>query len=77
MKRVTAAIYDRWPHAWDCEKVLKLAGVDVKIVTKHAVQVHPDHVEKAKEALRAEAQRRALLPWPPTNSMIAQGAIEL
>lgn len=63
-KRVTAAIYDQYMHAFDLDKVLRLGGVDSKIVSKCAVQVHPDQVELAREVLRAEEAKRKLTPWP-------------
>ncbi len=58
-KRTTAAVYQRYPEAWDLDRVLQRAGVDSKIVTRHAVQIHPDHVERAKQALRLESARRS------------------
>lgn len=47
-KRVNVAVVDSWLHARDVEAYLKEYGVDVKVVTKHAIQVHPDHIEKVK-----------------------------
>ncbi len=64
MTRITAAVYDKFMPAFDLDKVLRAAGVDSKIVIRCAVQVHPDHVAHAKDALRAEADRRALWPVP-------------
>ena len=64
-KRLTVKIYDRAIDAWDCQDVLRKAGVDVKTVTKHAVQIAPAHAELAKAALLAESKRRAEQPWPP------------
>jgi hypothetical protein len=58
MKRHTAAIFNRYPSAWDLDKVLRAAGIDSKIVTKHAVQVLPDQLEAAKRACEAERTRR-------------------
>lgn len=37
-------------HAMDVAAFLKQAGVDVKLVTKHSVQVRPDQVDKARAA---------------------------
>ena len=58
MKRVTAAVFSKFPYAWDVNCVLRAAGVDSKIVSKHAVQIHPEHVELAREALRRESEKR-------------------
>lgn len=59
-KRITARIFDRYPLAWDLNEVLRRAGVDSKIVTRHAVQIHPDHVEAAKLAVREELALRTV-----------------
>jgi hypothetical protein len=47
-KRVNVAVCDKWLQARDIEKFLLEHKIDVKMVTKHAIQVHPDQVEKVK-----------------------------
>lgn len=51
-KRVTVTIKDKLTQARVVERFLKARGCDVKIVTKHAVQVHPRDAAKAKEAAK-------------------------
>jgi len=53
MKRATVHIFQggQFTVAWSLCRFLKHHGVDAVIVTKHAVQVHPDHQEKAAAAL--------------------------
>lgn len=59
MKRVTAGVYEKYIDAWDVCALLQSAGIDAKVVTKHAVQVHPEHVARAKEVLAKEEGKRA------------------
>ncbi len=72
VKRVTVATYDLLLHAMDLEAVLKRAKVDVKLVTKHAVQIHPDHVDRAMAAIKAEEKKRAEQPWPPRAEVVSE-----
>lgn len=59
MKRVTLKVFDQFPHAWDLNEVLRSAGVDSKIVSKHAVQIDPEDLELAKQVCRKEKTRRS------------------
>lgn len=52
MKRSTLAVFDHFTDAWPFLRKLQAAGVDVKVVSKHALQVHPDQVARAVEVLR-------------------------
>lgn len=67
MKRVTAAIFDRYLDAWSLAGILRRAGVEHKIVHKYAVQVHPEQVEPAKAALRVEEARLNKMPHDPSQ----------
>ena len=58
IKRLTVAIFDKRLHAMDLDSVLRQAGIDSKIVSKHAVQIHPMQLKQAKEAALAEQNRR-------------------
>jgi hypothetical protein len=51
MKRATIHIFEKFLPAWDVTGFLKQHGIDAKLVTRHAVQVHPDQVAQAKELL--------------------------
>ena len=53
MKRVTIYVFAQgeFADALSLTRFLKARGVDAGIVTKHAVQVHPDHAVKAAELL--------------------------
>ena len=53
MKRTTVHIFERgqFVDAMSVCRFLKQHGVDAVVVTKHAIQVHPDDVVKAAEAL--------------------------
>lgn len=64
IKRVTVKVHGRILHAMDANAVLERAGVDCKLVRKYAVQIHPDHVDRAMAALKNEEAKRALEPWP-------------
>ena len=60
MKRLTARIFDsRW-KAEELNQVLVKAGVDSIVVAKFAVQIHPDQVQQAKEAVTNENFKRRL-----------------
>lgn len=61
MKRITAAIYDNFVAAWDLHRVLEKAGVNAKVVTKHAVQILPGQEELARAAVEAEKIKRQAL----------------
>ena len=58
MRRITARIFDQFPHAWDLNEVLLKGGIDSKIVTKHAVQIRPDQMDHALDICRDEKARR-------------------
>jgi hypothetical protein len=53
LKRETLHVYDQgqFAYAWLLTKHLKSRGIDVKLVSKHAVQVHPAQAEEAKKVL--------------------------
>ena len=53
MKRVTVHVFGKGEiaDALSLRKFLEHHGVDAVLVTKHAVQVHPDDVVKAAELL--------------------------
>ncbi len=53
MKRETVHIFNagQFSVARSVCRYLKHHGVDAAVVTKHAVQIHPDHAAKAKEVL--------------------------
>ncbi len=59
MKRRTVGIYDQFPDAWDMNEVLRHAGIESKIVTKHAVQIDPNLAEHARSAIALEIEKRA------------------
>ncbi len=59
MKRRTVGIYDQFPDAWDMNEVLRHAGIESKIVTKHAVQIDPGKSDMARAAIAAEIAKRA------------------
>ena len=52
LKRENVVVVDRFLVANDLFNYLKHYEVDVKMVTKHAIQVHPRHAERAKELLK-------------------------
>jgi hypothetical protein len=52
VKRVTVHIFEKFLPAWDVTGFLQQHGIDAKLVTRHAVQVHPEQVEQAKELLK-------------------------
>lgn len=54
MKRTTVHVFNAGEFALALSvcKYLKHHGVDAVMVTKHAVQVHPDHQRKANEVLQ-------------------------
>lgn len=53
MKRTTVRVFNagEFGLAFSVCKYLKHHGVDAALVTKHAVQVHPDHEQRAAEVL--------------------------
>jgi hypothetical protein len=53
MKRATVHVFNVGESALAHSvcRFLKHLGVDAVVVTKHAVQVHPDHEQKAAEVL--------------------------
>lgn len=53
MKRTTVHIFGAGDFAVALSlcRFLKHRGVDAVVVTKHAVQIHPDHQQKAAAAL--------------------------
>jgi len=53
MKRTTVHIFEKgeFAEAHSLVRFLKHHGVDASLVTKHAVQVHPEHAVKAAEVL--------------------------
>jgi len=53
VKRTTVHIFaaGEFGLAFSVRNYLKHHGVDAVIVTKHAVQIHPDHEAKAAEVL--------------------------
>lgn len=53
MKRSTVHVFNagEFGVAFSVCRFLKHHGVDAVIVTKHAVQVHPDHEQKAASVL--------------------------
>ncbi|MBZ5619884.1 MAG: hypothetical protein LAQ69_14345 [Acidobacteriia bacterium] len=53
MKRTTVHVFSAGNFAltFSVSKYLKHHGVDAVLVTKHAVQVHPDHEPKAAAVL--------------------------
>ena len=55
IKRITVHIFERgeFAVAWSVCRFLKHHGVDAVVVTKHAVQIHPDHEQKVHELLPA------------------------
>lgn len=55
MKRTTVHVFDagEFAVALSLCRFLKHRGVDAVVVTKHAVQIHPDHAERAAAALPA------------------------
>jgi hypothetical protein len=57
-KRLTVRTFDRVLDALDLDAVLRKAGIDSKVVTKHAVQINPDQVQEAKAAVQCERSRR-------------------
>lgn len=59
MKRRTVGIFEKFPDAWDLNEVLRHAGIESKIVTKHAVQINPGYADNARAAIQAEISRRA------------------
>lgn len=54
-KRETAMIAEpkNYMKARELTAYLRAKGVDVVLVTKHAVQVHPDHIGAAEAAIKA------------------------
>ncbi len=64
MNRRTVGIFAQFPDAWDLNEVLRHAGIESKIVTKHAVQIHPNLAEHARAAIDAEIARRAAKAAP-------------
>ena len=58
--RITVHVDESFLQARDIEQVLAAAGVDVKLVTKHAVQIHPDHKDKAITALAGKVFLRCV-----------------
>jgi hypothetical protein len=58
-KRLTVATFDRILTARDLDAVLRKAGVDSKIVTRHAVQIDPSQEQAAKAAVQCERSKRA------------------
>jgi hypothetical protein len=48
-KRLNLLITDDRIGAMDVADYLAHHGIDAKLVSKHAVQIHPDHHEKALE----------------------------
>ncbi len=59
MKRRTVGIYEKYPDAWDMNQVLRRAGIESKIITKHAVQIHPDQADNARDAIAKESLKRS------------------
>lgn len=59
-KRATVHIFDRFLPAWDLHRRLKAVGIDAVLITRHAVQVHPDHIEQTKRALSEMYPKRKL-----------------
>ena len=55
MKRITVHVFKagEFGLAFSVCRYLKHQGVDAALVTKHAVQIHPDHQQKAGEVLPA------------------------
>jgi hypothetical protein len=53
LKRQTIHVYERFVYAMDLTEYLKAAGVDVKLVRRYAVQVNPEHAQKAAELLKS------------------------
>ena len=53
MKRITVHVFERghYVDADSLAKFLKHHGVDATVVTKHAVQVHPDHAARTAELM--------------------------
>ena len=55
MKRSTVHVFKagEFGLAFSVCRYLKHHGVDAVLVTKHAVQIHPDHGQKTSEVLQA------------------------
>jgi hypothetical protein len=66
MKRITVHVFGagEFGLAFSVCRYLKHQGVDAVLVTKHAVQIHPEHHQKASEVLPAYrwGWDRAVLP---------------
>ena len=60
MKRVTVHVDESYLQAREIEAALKSAGVDVKIVTRHAVQIAPQHVDLAVATLKGRTFLRCV-----------------
>jgi hypothetical protein len=58
VKRLTVAVCDRYLAARDLDGVLRNAGIDSKVVTKHAVQIDPGQIERARLAVQNERLKR-------------------
>ena len=70
VKRATIHVFDAGDFvlASSVSKYLKHCGVDAVLVTKHAVQVHPDHKQKAADLL---PEYRWGWDRPPDRSVVA------
>ncbi len=68
MKRRTVGIFAQFPDAWDLNEVLRHAGIESKIVTKHAVQINPDQADDARAAIAAEITKRAIKALPTVQT---------
>jgi hypothetical protein len=55
VKRITVHIFKagELSVAHSIHNFLKRHGVDAVVVTKHAVQIHPDHMQKAADVIPA------------------------
>ena len=49
LKRDNLVVLDDRLKAWDIMDFLKAKGIDAKVVSKHAVQIHPNQIDAAKE----------------------------
>ena len=71
MKRSTVHVFNagEFGLAFSVCGYLKHHGVDAVLVTKHAVQIHPDHQQKANDVLPAYrwGWNRAPLPGEETQ----------
>jgi hypothetical protein len=50
-KRTIVAVSDKWTDAWQMLRYLKHHGIDAKKVSKHSLQVVPEHEQQAKKLM--------------------------